>query len=409
MNGPARAFLPYGRQQIEDDDVAAVAAVLRSDYLTTGPTVGAFEAAFAARTGARHAAVCANGTAALHLAAMALDLGPDDAVVVPSMTFLATANAARFVGAEVVFADVDPDTGLLTAETLEDALARSRAAGRKPRAVFPVHLNGQTADMAAIATIAKREGLRIVEDACHVLGGAYLDGGVERPVGSCHYGDLTIFSFHPVKAIAMGEGGCVTSNDAALHDKVLHLRNHGIERDPSRFELNDLGFDERGAANPWHHEMPAPGYNYRASDIHCALGLSQLGKLDRFVAERARVAALYDERLAALAPALRPVARVAWCRPAWHLYAVQIDYAGLGLDRAGVMGRLRDQGIGTQVHYIPVHRQPYYQRRYGAQSLPGAEAYFRGTLSLPLFPAMTEVDVARVVAALAAICGRNAA
>ena len=400
MSRSEKRFLPYGRQLIEEDDIAAVAAVLRSDLLTTGPAVTAFEEAVAARVGARFAVSCSSGTAALHLAAVALGLGPADAVVVPTLTFLATANAARHVGAEVVFADVDSQSGLMTEETLNDAFARAERSGAKVGGIFPVHLNGQCVDMEMVARHAEARGLKVVEDACHVLGGTYRTGGGDVPVGSCRYGDMTVFSLHPVKAIAMGEGGVVTTDDEELRDRLARYRNHGMVREPSAFEDARAAVDSGGDSRPWYSEMPDPGYNYRASDIHCALGLSQLEKLDRFVAARGDLVARYDAALAELAPVVRPLRRVPRCRPAWHLYVVLIDFAAAGIERAALMNRLRAAGIGTQVHYLPVHLQPYYRRRYGEQSLPGAEAYYRSCLSLPLFAAMGDADVDRVVNAL---------
>ena len=401
MSQDEKRFLPYGRHLVDEADIAAVAAVLRSDYLTTGPVVTAFERAMAARVGARFALSCSSGTGALHLAALALGLGHGDAVVVPTMTFLATANAARYVGAEVIFADVDPQSGLMTEETLNDALTRAERSGAKLDAIFPVHLNGQCVDLEMVARHAEARGLKVVEDACHVLGGAYRSGGGDDvPVGSCRFGDMAVFSLHPVKVIAMGEGGVVTTDDEELRDRLVRYRNHGMVRAPSAFEDARLAFDCEGDPGPWYYEMPDPGYNYRASDIHCALGLSQLKKLDRFVAARGDLVARYDAALAELAPVVRPLRRVPWCRPAWHLYVVLIDFAAAGIERAALMKRLRAAGIGTQVHYLPVHLQPYYRRRYGEQSLAGAEAYYRGCLSLPLFPAMGEADVDRVVNAL---------
>lgn len=388
------AFLPYGRQSIGEDDIAAVAAVLRSDWLTTGPAVQQFEEALAAKVGAQFAASCSSGTAALHLAAMALGLGPGDRVVVPAMTFLATANAARYVGAEVVFADVDAESGLMTAASLEAALRGVS----NVRAVFPVHLNGQCADMRALGEIAAREGLKVVEDASHALGA--VDASSGKPVGSCRHSDMSIFSFHSVKTIAMGEGGAVTTSDADLNERVTRFRNHGMVRDENRMENRDLAFDSDGAPNPWYYEMPEPGFNYRASDIHCALGLSQLGKLEAFVARRRDLCARYDAALAHLAPVVRPIARTSFSTPAWHLYVVLIDFAAAGVSRAKVMERLRADGIGTQVHYLPLHLQPYYRRRTGDLDLPGARAYYERALSLPLFPAMTDSDVERVAAAL---------
>jgi len=386
-------FLPYGRQLIEDDDVAAVAAVLRGDYLTTGPTVDRFEAAFAAATGASHAVACSSGTAALHLAFLALGLGPGARVVVPAVTFLATANAARFAGAEIVFADVDPESGLMTPATLEAALAR---AGEPVRAVAPVHLAGQLVDMQAVGAIAQRHGLRIVEDACHALGG---QDGQGQPVGSGVSGDLAVFSLHPVKVMTSGEGGVLTTRDPALALALRRYRNHGMVREG--FVHVDQALAADGSLNPWYYEMLEPGLNYRLSDIHAALALSQLAKLERFVARRRALVARYDAALAPLAPAVSPSARTARGRPAWHLYVALIDFAALGRERASLMRALRARGIGTQVHYLPLHRQPYYRERYGALDLPGADAWYSRALSLPLYPAMQDSDVERVVAALA--------
>lgn len=382
-------FLPYGRQVIDDDDIAAVVAVLKGDFLTTGPTVEKFEAAFAERVGARFAVACSSGTAALHLATLAAGLGEGDSAIVPTVTFLATANAVRFVGADVVFADVDKATGLLRPEDLEMAIAASSG---NAKAVLPVHLGGQSADMAAIAKIAKRHGMIVIEDACHALG-TTLDDGV---VGDCQHSAMAAFSFHPVKTIAMGEGGAVTTNDPVLYEKLTRLRNHGMTRDPQRFSNDDLAFGDDGSPNPWYYEMPEVGFNYRASDIHCALGLSQLRKLDAFVSARRLLADTYDRLLAPFAPYVLPPHRVDGCDPGWHLYAARMNFTGLEIPREQVISRLKAAGVGTQVHYIPVHTQPYYQSLVGQQQLPGAMAYYRATLSLPLFPSMTIADVERV-------------
>ncbi|MCB9989387.1 MAG: UDP-4-amino-4,6-dideoxy-N-acetyl-beta-L-altrosamine transaminase [Rhodospirillales bacterium] len=377
-------MLPYGKQCIEEDDIAAVVEALRGDFLTTGPKVAAFEDAFAKITQARHTVACSNGTAALHLAAMALELGPGDAVIVPSMTFLATANAVRYTGAEVIFSDVDPRTGLMTLGHMEDALMR--CGDLTPRAVFPVHLAGQCVDLASLSSLAKDKGLYMVADACHAVGGEYQG----KPVGACAYEDMSVFSFHPVKTIAMGEGGAISTNTPEFSERMMRLRSHGM-----------IPQKERG---PWFYEMPELGYNYRVTDIQCALGLSQLAKLGRFVARRKELVALYDKLLSDVGDVVRPPVRAMHGDPAWHLYAVRIDFDTLGIDRTTVMEKMLGQGIGTQVHYIPVHRQPYYQARYGDIHLPGADEYYGHTLSLPLFPAMKDDDVYKVVRVLSDIC-----
>jgi len=392
-----RAFLPYGRQVIEDDDIAAVAEVLRGDYLTTGPAVARFETALAKCTGADHAIVCASGTAALHMAARALDLGPGTKVIVPAITFLATASAPHLNGAEIVFADVDPDTGLMRADDLAAAIAR---AGRAD-AVFNVHLNGQCGDIEAIAGVARAHGLKIVDDACHTLGASFVaeDGSISR-IGANVFSDLSVFSFHPVKAIAMGEGGAVTTNNPDMAKRLVLARNHGLTRDPADFTNRADAFDTSGEANPWYYELVAPEFNWRANDIQCALGTSQLAKLDRFLTRRRTIAAIYDTLLAPCAPILRPLARTRACLPAWHLYAARIDFKSAGISRAALMRVLAADGIGTQVHYYPVHRQPYYAVRHGRSKLPGADRYYDHALSLPLSAAMTTEDAVRVVDAL---------
>lgn len=392
-------FLPYGHQSIDDDDIDAVVEVLRGDMLTSGPAVDAFEAAFTNLTDARHAVACANGTAGLHMAVRALGLGPGDKIVVPTLTFLATANAAVYEGAEVVFADVDPDSALLTPHTLEQALRRG---GPSVKAVFPVHMAGQPADMAGISEVARAHDLKVVEDSCHAIGGTYdTKAGEAVSIGACLHSDMSVFSLHPVKTVTMGEGGVVTTNDDALTHRLRLARNHGMVRDPALFANADLAFAPSGDANPWYYEMAAPGYNYRACDIQCALGRSQLTKLDHFVTRRRELVARYDELFAAAGcEYLRPLARRAGCQPGWHLYVVLIDFAVIARDRAQVMNALRERGIGCQVHYLPVHLQPYYRNQQPDLDLPGAWNYYQRCLSLPLFPAMTDQDVDRVVETL---------
>ena len=405
MSQPLRAdepkpdLLPYGRQVVEDDDIAAVCEVLRSDFLTTGPLVARFEEALTRTVHAEHAVVCANGTAALYLAARALDIGPGSTVIVPSVTFLATANAPHLAGAEIVFADVDPDTGLMRPCDLEKALARAGHAD----ALFNVHLGGQCGDVEEIAAVARRHGLKIIDDACHAIGTRYTAAGTEHTVGDNAYSDLTVFSFHPVKTVTMGEGGAMTAKDAALAEALRLHRNHGMTREPRDFVTAEDAFTGEGNANPWYYELVEPGFNWRATDLQCALGLTQLNKLARFATRRAVLAAAYDSLLAPFAPKLKPVTRVSRCLPVWHLYAVLIDFEACGVTRADVMAALAEEGIGSQVHYYPVHRQPYYATRYGRTVLPGADRYYARALSLPFFASMAVSDAARVTEALARI------
>jgi len=392
------SFLPYGRHSIGSDDIEAVSRVLRSDFLTTGPAVADFENQFSNLTGAEHAIACANGTAALHLAALALKLGPGDHVVVPTITFLATANAARYVGAEVIFADVDADTGLMGAKELSAALNTNR--NKNIRAVFPVHLAGRPADPAGIAAISRDAGIAVVEDACHALGTRYQSTGDCFSIGGCHHADMATFSFHPVKTIACGEGGMITTNDKFLAERLKTLRSHGMIRNENSMSSPERAFDQGGSLNPWYYEMQEIGFNYRLSDIHAALGASQLRKLATFAQRHRSLAKVYDEILAPLAPIVVPVRNAQDTDPVNHLYQVLIDFPALGMTRAEVMCALRNAGIGTQVHYIPVHTQPYYREVYGDIKLPGAEAFYQRCLSLPYYPDMRDADAERVVEAL---------
>jgi UDP-4-amino-4,6-dideoxy-N-acetyl-beta-L-altrosamine transaminase len=395
--------LPYGRHQIDDSDIAAVCSVLRGDWLTTGPSVAAFEETLAEKVGAKHAVACSSGTAALHMAAAALSLGAGDKCVVPTMTFLASANGPHYLGAEIVFADVDPATGLITADRLEAALAR---AGGGVKAIIVVHLNGQTCDMPAIAAVAARQGIPVIEDACHALGTTTITPEGQFPVGSCRHSAMACFSFHPVKVVAMGEGGAVTTNDGLLSERLRRFRTHGMVRSPSDFANAADAYAPDGRPNPWYYEMPSPGFNYRASDINCALGLSQLRKLERFAAARRELVAAYDRRLKRFPAWAKPIPAAAGCDAVRHLYVLAIAYARTpGKSRAVVMRSLAELGIGTQVHYYPVHRQPYYAQRYGRQELPGADAYYDRALSIPLFPGMDGDDIERVAGALERVLG----
>lgn len=382
-------FLPYGRQMIDADDEAAVLEALRSDFLTTGPRVAEFEAALSGHCGGAHTVACSNGTTALHLACLAMGIGPGDAVIVPTLTFLATANAARYCGAEVIFADCDPDTGLMgvkeAAETIE------RAKGKQLKAIFCVHLAGQVCDLKGLSELANAHDLYLLADSCHALG-SRRDGAV---VGECRYEDIATFSFHPVKTIAMGEGGAITSQHEGWAKTMRTIRSHGMVHTP------DIG--------PWAYAMPDLGYNYRVPDILCALGVSQLKKLNGFIKRRQEIAALYDDLLSSLAPVIQGPIRVCSDEPAWHLYALRIDFTKLGLSRAELMGALKAKNIGSQVHYIPVHTQPYYKGLYGDLPLPGAEYYYEHTLSIPLYPSMTDEDVGFVADTLKEICARKVA
>lgn len=389
-------MLPYGRQTIDDDDIAAVCAVLRSDWLTTGPLVDAFEAELAKSVGARYAVVCNSGTAALYLAMRASGLQPGDAVIVPAITFVASASANVLAGFEVVFADVDPDTGLMAVENVAEALDRG---GSKVKAISPVHMGGRTCDPAALKTFADQHDLVIVEDACHALGSRY--GNRASRVGACDHSLAACFSFHPVKSIAMGEGGAITTNSAEVAAHARLLRSHGLTWIPEEMSDSSAAFDVDGLRKTWFYEVAEISHNFRASDINCALGLSQLKKLPNFLTTRRALMARYQSQLRKLSPTVRLIEAQSGTEPGWHLCSVLIDFDRIGISRAKLMGDLRSRGVGSQVHYIPVNTQLFYRQRYGANDLPGASSYYNRTLTLPLFPAMTESDVDRVVEALA--------
>jgi perosamine synthetase len=384
----ADEFLPYGRQWIDEEDIAAVVDALRGAWLTTGPTVGQFEAAFAEAVEAPHAVAVCNGTAALHAACAAAGLGPGDEVLVPAITFLASANCARYVGAEPVFVDVDPRSGLIDVADAEAQI------GSKTKAIIPVHLNGHLADLAGLRALADEHGLIVIEDAAHALGARYRDSAI----GECRWSDMACFSLHPVKHITTAEGGVITTANPELASALAVFRHHGMVREPSKFRHESPG--------PWYYEQQVLGYNYRITDIQCALGISQLRKLDRFLARRRELVARYD-RLIELLVGVEPVASGGSdTLGAYHLYAVHIDFDGFETSRAKVMAALRERGVGTQVHYIPVPAQPYYEDR-GAdvKQFPGALAYYEGILSLPMYPAMRDEDVDRVVDALMQVLG----
>jgi UDP-4-amino-4,6-dideoxy-N-acetyl-beta-L-altrosamine transaminase len=393
----SQTLLPYARQVIDEDDITAVAEVLRGDWLTRGPMVGKFETALAAEVDAEHAVVCNSGTSALYLAARATGLEPGDAVIVPSITFLASASAQILAGLEVVFSDVSPDTGLMEIEHVERALHHDRA--HRIKAIVPVHLGGRVSDPAALYSFAEERGLVVIEDACHALGTRYHNGA--NGVGGCRHSLAACFSFHPVKTIAMGEGGAITTNSAKLADHARDLRTHGIRQDADRFVNHDLAFDAEGNVNPWYYEIREISHNLRAPDINCALGLSQLRKLSKFLAARTNLWNRYRKQLPSLSPIVRLIAPTQGVEPGWHLCSVLIDFERIGINRRSLMRRLRERGIITQVHYVPVHLQPFYRERYGTIDLPGAASYFARTLTLPLFPGMVEADVDRVIDALA--------
>lgn len=393
------AILPYTRHQIDEGDIEAVTAVLRSSSITQGPAIARFERALANRCGAVHAIAVNSGTSALYLAARALGLGSGTVTIVPAVTFLATANAVTLNGGKVVFADVDPRTGLMNPQTLQAALQTPD--GRHAQAAIPVHYAGALADMEGMAEIARHSGLTLIEDAAHAIGStARGSTGTYWQAGSCRFSTATCFSFHPAKTIAAGEAGAVLTNDEALARSIERGRNHGVTKVAHEMTEVHVSFGHDGQPNPWSYEMDQPGFNFRLSEIHAALGQAQLTKLEAFKERRRQLAAHYRAHLLPLYPLVRMLDCAPEQQPAWHLCGVRIDFEALGVSRAHVMRLLAAQGIQTQVHYIPLHFQPFYKALNPGLTLPGAEAFYRRTLSLPFFTAMTEADVARTVHAL---------
>ncbi len=377
---PVRSqMLPYGRQWVDDEDIESVVRVLQSDWLTTGPKVQEFEESFAARVGAKYAVAVSSGTAALHAAAYAAGIGPEDEVVVTPLTFAASANCVAYLGATPVFADVDPTTLLL------DPTEVAAHITRRTTAIVAVDYAGQPCDYDALRALASRSDLITIADSCHALGAAYKD----RAVGTL--ADLNVFSLHPVKHITTGEGGIITTNDPELAERMRVFRNHGITSDHRQRE-------QQGS---WFYEMTDLGYNYRLSDIQCALGLSQLQKLDRWVARRQEIARQYDSAFANLR-GVKPLSVQSYVSHAYHLYVVRLDLTQIHATRAEVFAALRSEGIGVNVHYIPVHLHPFYRKRFGTGPglCPVAESAYEEIVSLPLFPRMSRDDADDVITAM---------
>lgn len=392
-------MIPYGRQEITEADIAAVVEVLRSDWLTQGPMVPRFEQAIASYCGARHAVAVNSATSALHIACLALDLGPGDWLWTSPNTFVASANCGLYCGAEVDFVDIDPHTYNLCPNKLAEKLAEAEREGRLPKVVVPVHFAGQPCDMPAIHALSQHYGFRILEDASHAIGASYAVGTSaegsnalteQAKVGSGRHSDITVFSFHPVKIITTGEGGMALTNNAELADRMGRLRTHGITRDAAQMT------DE--AEGPWYYQQIELGFNYRMTDIQAALGASQLQRLEDYITRRETLAARYDRQLADL-PVRTPY-RSPGQRSALHLYPIQITAVG-GPDRRVVFSALREAGIGVNVHYIPVHTQPDYHRRgFSPGDFPDAESYYAQAISLPMYPTMSESQQDHVTAAL---------
>ncbi|ACP22402.1 RkpM, polysaccharide biosynthesis protein (plasmid) [Sinorhizobium fredii NGR234] len=382
-------MIPYGRQEITQADIDAVAEVLRSDFLTQGPMVPRFEEALAAYSDAKFALAASSATSALHIACMALGLGPGDWLWTSPLTFVASANCALYCGAKVDFVDVDPRTYNLSPVELERKLVKAERDGVLPKVVVPVHLTGQPCAMAEIHELAKRYGFRVIEDASHAIGGKYRG----EPIGNCRYSDITVFSFHPVKIVTTAEGGAALTNDKELADRMALLRSHGITRDPAVMTREPDG--------PWYYQQVDLGYNYRMTDMQAALGLSQMARLNDYVERRHVLAKRYDEMLAHL-PLITP-----WQHPdsysGLHLYVIRLNRAKMKKTHRTVFEGLRARGIGVNLHYIPVHTQPHYSRMgFSSGDFPEAERYYQEAITLPIYPTMSEAQQDEVVSALTA-------
>lgn len=386
-------MIPYGRQAISEADIEAVVSVLRSDFLTQGPKVPAFEQAIAAYCGVKHGVAVNSATSALHIACLALGVGPGDLVWTSPITFVASANCALYCGADVDFVDIDPQSWNISVERLEEKLERARHEGRLPKVVIPVHLCGRPCDMKAIRALGERYGFRIIEDASHAIGGKYRG----EPIGNCRYSDVTVFSFHPVKIITTAEGGMGMTNDEALAKRMSLLRSHGITRD-----ANEMVGESDG---PWYYEQIALGFNCRMTELQAALGISQMARLDEFVSKRHAIAKRYTDMLKGLSVQCPEEDNDGYS--GMHLYVVRVDAARIGRTHRQIFEELRDAGIGVNLHYMPVYLQPYYQ---GKGFLPGlcgeAEKYYAEAISLPMYPDLTESQQDFVVAAFRRMVSR---
>ncbi|TBU91626.1 UDP-4-amino-4,6-dideoxy-N-acetyl-beta-L-altrosamine transaminase [Stutzerimonas kirkiae] len=370
-------MIPYGRQDITQADIDSVLSVLQSDFLTQGPMVPRFETLVAEHVGARHALAVNSATSALHIACLALGLGPDDYLWTTPVTFVASANCALYCGAQVDFVDIDPRTYNLCPKALEQKLRQAERDGKLPKVVVVVHLCGQPCDMRAIGGLAERYGFHVIEDASHAIGGKYQG----EFIGNCRYSDITVFSFHPVKIITTAEGGMTLTNSAELADRMALLRSHGITRDPARMTHE--------ADGPWYYQQIDLGFNYRMTELQAALGVSQMQRLDQYVARRHQLAARYDDLLADF-PVTRP-----WQHPdsysGLHLYVIRLQLDKIRKTHRQVFESLRELGIGVNLHYIPVHTQPYYQSMgFKAGDFPQAEQYYREAISLPMYQTLLE-------------------
>lgn len=379
--------IPYGKQEITQQDIDGVIEVLKSDFLTQGPKVPEFEQALIKHTGANYALAVNSATSALHIACLALGLGEGDWLWTSPITFVASANCGLYCGARVDFVDIDPATYNMCPKKLEEKLISAQAKGTLPKVVVPVHLCGQPCDMQAIHNLAKKYDFKVIEDASHAIGGKYHD----KPIGNCEYSDITVFSFHPVKIITTAEGGAVLTNNRTLADKMSLLRSHGITRDPDQMDGESHG--------AWYYQQIDLGYNYRMTELQAALGVTQMVRLEQFVSARHSLAKRYDFLLRDL-PVVLPF-QLEETYSGLHLYAIRLELDKISRSHRQVFEALRDNGVGVNLHYIPVHTQPYYQKKgFKLGDFPESEQYYREAISLPMFHGMTEEQQNYVVATL---------
>jgi perosamine synthetase len=375
-------MIPYGHQHISEDDIQEVVNVLRSDWLTQGPAVERFESAVAEYCGAQYAVAVSSGTAALHLAALAAGFSPGDEVITSPITFVASANCIVYAGAIPSFADIDSDTYCIDIERLQEKISV------RTKGVIPVHFSGQPCDMEKLSAVALENRLTVIEDAAHALGASYEVNGEWHKVGSCAHSDMTIFSFHPVKHITTGEGGMITTNNKNFYERLLLLRSHGITKDRQKMTRNE---------GSWYYEQHELGFNYRITDLQCALGLSQTKKIDHFLCRRREIAERYNQAFARISSLKLPFQRQG-THSSWHLYVLQCR----DMKRRKLFDRLQDSGTGVHVHYIPVHTQPYYQKYFGFRQgdYPQAETYYQHAITLPIHPSLSDKEIDFVISSV---------
>lgn len=384
-----KRFLPYSRQSIDNNDINKIIKVLKSDFITQGPNINDFEKCFAKYVGAKYAVACATGTAALHLSCLALGINNKSKVLTSAITFVASANCAEFLGANVDFVDIDKNTYCISINELKKKLKKN-----KIDLVIPVHLCGHSSDMAEIYKLKKKYNFKVIEDSCHALGGTYNN----FKVGSCEYSDISTFSFHPVKPITTAEGGMITTNNKKIYQKLLLYRTHGIHKNPKSFKNKNLAFDENNQPNRWYYEMDVLGFNYRITDLQAALGKSQLKKINLFTKKRNELAKIYNRNLRNLENLKTPYKNKK-VKHAYHLYTILIDFKKIKKTKNNFMKRLSEKGVGSQVLYIPVFLQPYFKKKYGyrKKDYPNSMKYYEQALSIPVFYGLTKSEQARVI------------